>query len=70
MGRQQSDKSYIVGVRSFPLNIEISAVKTYSRMAMGSSGGSGGIAAAGNITVEMNSSLVFLPKVPMQPRYA
>ncbi len=69
IGSQQTDKSYVVGVRSFPLNIEISAVKTYSRMATGSSAGSGGIAAAGNVTVEMNSSLVLLPKIPMKPRF-
>ena len=39
----------------------------------GSPGGPSGAGAAapvgGNMTVEMNSSLVFLPKVPMQPRY-
>ena len=27
----QSDKSYIVGVKSYPINIEIKTVKTYSR---------------------------------------
>ena len=33
IGSQQSDKSYIVGVRSYPINIEISTVKTYGRTA-------------------------------------
>ena len=32
IGSQQSDKSYIVGVRSYPINIEIKTVKTYSRI--------------------------------------
>ena len=68
IGSQQSDKSYIVGVRSFPLNIEISSVKTYSRMA-GPAAGMGGGAPGGNLTIEMNSSFVMLPKEPMKPRY-
>jgi len=68
IGSQQSDKSYITGVRSFPINIEISTVKTYSRMG-GQPGSGGGGPVGGNVTVEMNSSLVVLPKTPMQPRY-
>jgi hypothetical protein len=71
IGGQQSDKSYVNGIRAYPLNIEISAVKTYSR------GGGGGTTAAqgggassggGNVTVELNSSMIVLPKSPMQPR--
>jgi hypothetical protein len=69
IGGQQTDKSYIGGIRSYPLNIEINAVKTYSRMA-GPSAMPGGGAPGGNITVEMNSSMVLLPKNPMQARYA
>jgi hypothetical protein len=71
IGSQQSDKSYVVGVRAFPLNIEIVAVKTYSRgggpaaPAGGAVGGGGG----GNVTVELNSSFILLPAVAMQPRY-
>lgn len=71
IGSQQSDKSYIENIRSYPLNIEISAVKTYSRMSSPAAGGQGGGQASpgGNITVEMNSSIVLLPKTPMKPRY-
>jgi hypothetical protein len=69
----QSDKSYIVSVKSYPINIEIKTVKTYSRSPApptGSGGGFvGGAAGAGNMTVELNSSLVLLPKIPMQARY-
>ena len=67
----QSDKSYIVNVRSYPINIEIKTVKTYSRSAAPPSPGGfgGGGAGAGNMTVELNSSLVMLPKVPMKGRY-
>jgi len=69
IGSQQSDKSYIVGVRSYPLNIEINTVKTYSRVSAPTAG-TGPASPGGNITIEMNSSLVLLPKVPMRPRYA
>lgn len=66
----QQDKSYVVNVRSFPINIEIRAVKTYLRSAAtATTGGLGSSTAAGNLTMELNSSLVLLPKVPMQPRY-
>jgi hypothetical protein len=70
IGSQQGDKSYIAGIRSFPMNIEISAVKTYSRGGGAPSGMPGAAPAGGNLTVEMNSSMVLLPKQPMQPRYA
>ncbi|MCW3468044.1 zinc-dependent metalloprotease [Chitinophaga nivalis] len=68
LGGLQPDKSYISDVRSYPVNTEIKTVKTYSR-----SGGPGmpGMppAPGGNATVELNSSMVLLPAVPMQPRY-
>lgn len=70
-GAPQADKSYIVNVRSYPINVEIRTVKTYSRMpAPPAPGGFGGAASGGgNMTMEMNSSLVLLPKKPMQARY-
>lgn len=68
IGSQQTDKSYIIGVRSYPINIEITAVKTYGRSASPPAGGTGAPVGS-NMTVEMNSSFVMLPKVPMQPRY-
>ncbi|MET0637598.1 MAG: zinc-dependent metalloprotease [Chitinophagaceae bacterium] len=70
VGSLQSDKSYTVAVKSFPENIEITTVKTYTRAPAPSMGGPvGGGVTSGNFTVEMNSSLVALPKVAMQPRY-
>ncbi len=68
LGGVQSDKSYVVSVRSFPINIEIKTVKTYSRMAGAPTAG-GPAPTGGNMTMELNSSLVILPKVPMQARY-
>lgn len=68
IGGVQSDKSYIQTIRSYPINIEIKTVKTYGRsMGMPTQGGAPG--GTGNLTFELNSSMVLLPKVPMQPRY-
>lgn len=68
LGMPQNDKSYIQDVRAYPGNVEIKTVKTYTR-----SGGSPGPgmppAGGGFATLELNSSLVMLPEVPMQPRY-
>ncbi|MFI5187117.1 MAG: zinc-dependent metalloprotease, partial [Chitinophagales bacterium] len=73
IGSLQSDKSYIETIRSFPINIEITTVKTYSRTpaspGVGGFGGGGGLPSGGNLTVELNSSMVLLPKVAMQSRY-
>jgi len=71
LGSLQTDKSYIVSVTPYPINIEIKAVKTYGRTPAPATGGGGFGAAAqpsGNLTVEMNSSFVLLPKTPMQAR--
>lgn len=74
VGGQQSDKSYIVSVKPYPLNIEIKTVKTYSK----SGGGNFGVpvplpfASTGGgqlLTMELNSSLLLLPKATMQKRY-
>jgi len=71
IGAQQADKSYIVGMRSYPINVEITTVKTYARTPATPGGGGfgGGGASAGNLTVELNSSMVILPRVSMQSRY-
>ena len=71
LGSLQADKSYIVSVKPYPINIEIKAVKTYGRTPAppGGGGGFGAPQASGNLTVEMNSSMVLLPKVPMQARH-
>ena len=73
IGGLQSDKSYIVSIRSFPINVEITTVKTYSRapytLGIPGAGTAGSAPSGGNLTVELNSSMVLLPKVPMQSRY-
>ncbi|MFT4023489.1 MAG: zinc-dependent metalloprotease, partial [Flavihumibacter sp.] len=72
VGSIQSDKSYIDKVRSFPMNVEIKTVKTYSKSAGVSFGAPASPLApppSGVYTVEINSSLVLLPAEPMKPRY-
>jgi hypothetical protein len=69
VGALQSDKSYVATVRSYPMNIEIRSVKTYSKTAGASIGG--GMTQPGsqsNITLEINNSFVLLPARPMQQR--
>lgn len=70
LGGMQSDKSYTVDIKSFPLNTEIRTVKTYGKAAMPSPiPGFPPAGPTGNATFELNSSMVVLPKVPMRPRY-
>jgi hypothetical protein len=60
LGGVQTDKSYVSGLNAFPINVEVKMVRTYLPSAPGSTLPT---------TYEINSSLVMLPKVPMQPRY-
>ena len=76
LGALAADRSYIQSINTYPINTEIKTVKTYS------SGGAGGIVglgggggatlpaaqAAGAITVELNTSMLLLPKSPMNRR--
>jgi hypothetical protein len=70
-----SDRSYIESIKTYPTNIEIKTVKTYSASAGGAGptalpGGPGIPAAqnAGAITLELNTSILLLPKEPMNRR--
>ncbi|HEX4875108.1 MAG TPA: zinc-dependent metalloprotease [Chitinophagaceae bacterium] len=68
-GSLQGDKSYISSIRSYPINIEVRSVKTYSKTAGPSFGGSPTQPGSqSNITVEINNSFVLLPAVPMKHR--
>jgi hypothetical protein len=63
-----ADRSYIQEIKAFPVNVEIRTMKTY----MKTTPPTPGIAQSGSsspVTYELNSSMVLLPKVPMQPRY-
>lgn len=64
----QRDKSYIVGVQSFPTNTEIKSIKSYNYQRSGSF--EGRPIPAKPVTFEINTSIIALPEIPMQPRYA
>ncbi len=72
-GTPQADKSYIQTVKSYPINIEFTSVKTYSKAApqlppgFPSSFSLGG-GNTGNVTLELNTSMIVLPEKPMRHR--
>ncbi len=78
MGGVLADRSYIQSIKTFPINTEIKVVKTYS--ASGSSASIIGLPspfpsvnvpaanATGVVTMEFNTSIIMLPKVPMKKR--
>lgn len=70
------DRSYIQNINSFPLNIEIRTVKTFtSSPSFGLFSSSLPTAnipaatAAGAVTIELNTSMIMLPGKPMSIRY-
>ncbi|MDE3250134.1 MAG: DUF5117 domain-containing protein, partial [Bacteroidota bacterium] len=73
VGGLQSDKSYIVSVKPYPINIEIKTVKTYTKSAGGIGIGTPSPFAPSTggqlLTMEINSSLVLLPRTAMQQRF-
>ncbi len=62
MTRLEKDKSYIESIKSYPINIENRHVKTYN----GKNPTNRNI---GTITLEINNSIILLPKTPMKRRY-
>lgn len=72
-----ADRSYIETIRSFPNNTEIRTVKTYNSTPPMSFGPSPipqgttlpGAYAAGAVTLEVNTSFIRLPDVPMKRRF-
>ena len=71
LGGVQPDKSYILSAKTYPTNIHINTVKTYSRAqaptaAAGGFGGGGG--SSDPATFELSNSLVLLPEKPMMAR--
>jgi hypothetical protein len=61
--RLDAARSYISGVRAFPLNIEVRQVQTFDAATPP------GDANSGTVTMETRQSIVLLPKVPMRPRH-
>lgn len=71
VGSLQSDKSYTVSIKTYPLNVEIKTVKTYTKGGGSPLTGSPFSATTSGqvLTMEINSSMVLLPVTPMQSRY-
>jgi len=73
LGAYQKENSYIIDVKPFPSSLGINTVKTYMRTPPPPPGqpaqpGGAASASASPTTFELNSSMILLPKVPMQPR--
>ena len=65
IGSVQSDRTFIDTIKTYPINVEIVSLRTY-----GMSSGRVPAAKTGAATLSLNTSLVLLPREPMQPRYA
>ncbi len=63
VSRLDSDRSYIESIKSYPLNIEARHVKTYAAKSAPSN------RSLGSISIEINNSMILLPKEPMKRRY-
>jgi len=61
--RMDAARSYIESVKSYPLNIEARHVKTYAAKEAPSN------QSLGSISIEINNSMILLPKEPMKRRY-
>jgi ribosomal protein S18 acetylase RimI-like enzyme len=72
----QADRSYIQSIKSFPINTEVRMVKTFTSVLPPPTAGSGPVqvrelpagASAGVVTMEINTSMILLPKVPARKR--
>lgn len=67
LGGFQKDKSYVVGVKAFPENIEMKSTRSY--LVTPKVNIPGYKPSPKPATYEINSSLILLPEVPMQARY-
>ncbi len=63
VSRLDDDRGYIESIKSYPLNVEVRHVKTYLAANPPSN------ESLGSISVEINNSMVLLPKEPMKRRY-
>ncbi|MEO0573271.1 MAG: zinc-dependent metalloprotease [Bacteroidota bacterium] len=63
VSRMDGERSYIETIKSYPLNVEARHVKTYAAKAPPSN------PSMGSISMEINNSMILLPKEPMKRRY-
>ena len=57
VGNLQNNMSYIKDISAYPMNVEIRTIKTYTQSNLRST-----------FTMELNTSVVLLPKIPMRKR--
>ena len=60
-----TDKSFISEIKSFPLNVEVTTVKTFVKQIT-----EVGVPANNNVSFEFNTSIVLLPEELMQQRFS
>lgn len=65
LGAIQADRTMIDTIRTYPINAEVSTIRTYA-----TSGGNTLADKSGFITIGLNTSIVMLPEEPMRPRFA
>jgi len=74
-----ADRSFIQKISPYPINIEVRTIKTFSASAAGGLGAAPSpfpsaslpaASASGAVTLELNTSLLLLPKTPMAHRVA
>ncbi|WP_246865717.1 zinc-dependent metalloprotease [Croceivirga thetidis] len=63
VSRMDGDRSYIESIKSYPLNVEARHVKTYAAKSAPSN------QSLGSISIEINNSMILLPKEQMKRRY-
>ncbi len=63
VSRLDANRSYIETIKSYPLNVEARHVKTYAAKEPPSN------QSMGSISIEINNSMILLPKEPMKRRY-
>jgi hypothetical protein len=61
----QADRTFIDSIKTYPINVEIQTLRTYGMNSSGRTPAS----TTGSVTLALNTSIVLLPKNPMQPRY-
>lgn len=70
IGNFFKDRSYIDTIRTFPMNVEISTVKTYAQtLPKGYPPTMADRFPSGPMTYELNTSMVLLPEEPMKARF-
>lgn len=65
IGTLAQDRTFMDTIKTYPINVEAVTLRTYSISA-----GRLPAAQTGSVTVKLNTSIVMLPKEPMQPRFA